>query len=370
MFQEGTIVDSNTYDRLLSEATRKAEERNNLAIHRARNSDEKVETEEIRSSNGSVNEERTAEIQQLSQIMIAEQPTDDEMAQFILAELNLALDRPNIITSLATNTANTQQQQSQLVASNLATQQRPYPPVNQTGLVADHDRPYADYGHLDRQTLAREAQFDLQLPSNEQAIRLNTKSFAITAWSNVSKELVLDEIKRRFGIRSIQYICICEEISDASRQRHLHIQIILKEKVNLKKRFLDQITNTRCNYQVTQNDLAWNEYIKKELNFIEFGDFKSLKARGQTQWPSLATAAASDVPIRSIPAAPAASNHPQALAPRTTRATTVRAQAAARRQQSDETARKAMTLARTSISAAMDFLMEDRPNEFLSRSTW
>jgi hypothetical protein len=24
----------------------------------------------------------------------------------------------------------------------------PYPPINQTGQVAEHDRPYADYGHL------------------------------------------------------------------------------------------------------------------------------------------------------------------------------------------------------------------------------
>jgi hypothetical protein len=50
-------------------------------------------------------------------------------------------------------------------------------------------------------------------------------------------------------------------------------------------------------------------------------------------------------------------------------APSVRARAEQRRQTLDARATQAMTLARTSISAAVDFLMKDRLNEFLSRST-
>ncbi|CAF3855559.1 unnamed protein product, partial [Rotaria sp. Silwood1] len=160
--------------------------------------------------------------------------------------------------------------------------QHPYPPVNQTGLVQDHDRPYADYGHLNRQTIAQECQFNLQVPTttttatlNKPSIRLNAKSFAITSWTNVSKELVMNKIKEEFGIENIQYICIGEEISELNHQRHLHIQIIFKEKIDRRKPFLDDITQTHCNYQVTQNDCAWNEYIKKGGKFMKFHEFKS-----------------------------------------------------------------------------------------------
>ena len=68
--------------------------------------------------------------------------------------------------------------------------------------------------------------------------------------------------------------------------------------------------------------------------------------------------------------AAAATTVTHAVVPVTRMATSVRARAELRRQQLDERATAAMTLARTSISAAMDFLEKDRPNEFLSRSTW
>ena len=127
-----------------------------------------------------------------------------------------------------------------------------------------------------------------------------------------------------------------------------------------RKPFLDEITRTRCNYQVTQNDLAWNEYIKKELNFIEFGQFKSLKARGQTQWPSSSSAAA----------AITTADHPQGSVPRTTRATTVRGQAAEQRQYEEEVVKKAMELAETDIHQAMQFVRREMPIKFFAHSSW
>ena len=101
-----------------------------------------------------------------------------------------------------------------------------------------------------------------------------------------------------------------------NHRRHLHIQIILKEKINKKRRFLDDITQTHCNYQVTQNDRAWNEYIRKEGDYIEFGTFQSVSTRGHKQWPTSSS-----------------SDHDQSRqAATTTTAMTTRAQAGERRQ--------------------------------------
>jgi len=283
-----------------------------------------------------LNQARAIEINNLLQLIQHDRPTDsNEIADLLLDLIGRV---PEMTTMIDTHA---------------------YPPINQTGTVADRDRPYADYGHLDRQTLAREFKFNLQPPSSnqqQQQLRLHTKSFAITSWTNVSKELVMNAIKDEFGIENIQYICIGEEISELNHQRHLHVQIILKEKINKKKRFLDEITETHCNYQVTQYDRAWNEYIRKDGNSIDFGTFQSVSTRGEKQWPPSSSLSATSL---------SSDDHPSRRAITTT-AMTTRAQAEQRRQ----LAKQALDLAETSIHDAMDFIRHSMPEKFLAHSSW
>jgi hypothetical protein len=298
-------------------------------------------------------------------------PLDDDFA-------NLMVQQENDAFETTTNQVQSQPRASSLSSTasssiSNSTTQRPYPPVDQTGQVADHDRPYADYGHLNRQTIAEQSGFNLQPPllsasstataSNQPqpSIRLNTKSFAITSWTNVSKELVMNHIQQEFGIVNIQYICVCEEIGELNHRRHLHIQIILKEKVNKKVRFLDAITQTHCNYQVTGNDLAWNEYIKKDGNYIEFNEFKSTKKLGPKQWPSTNAASATSTPAQA-----------QAVIPRTTKTTTmtVRAQAEERRQHRIAIYKQAVELAKTSVDAAMDLMEREMIEKYVEHNKW
>lgn len=100
----------------------------------------------------------------------------------------------------------------------------------------------------------------------------------------------MNGIKRIFTIEKLQYVCVAQERNTITTNEpfHLHIQIILKEVINKKTWFLDSITRklvslhkisklkripfcfcfmigNHCNYQVTQHDRAWNEYIKKGL---------------------------------------------------------------------------------------------------------
>ena len=139
--------------------------------------------------------------------------------------------------------------------------------------------------------------------------------------------------------------------------------ITLKEKVDRRKPFLDQITCTRCNYQVARNELAWNEYIKKRGDYLEFNEFKSRRTRGQKSWPSNQSSASSAVvssPLTFV-------SKRKTVQPKLT---TVRVQNEARRQSEQETVMKALELAKTSVHQAMDLMRQGSPSKFLSHSSW
>ena len=218
---------------------------------------------------------RQDHLQQLSQRILSQAPRNDPTAEFILSQWNFPPVRNTTTGAVRSIRPDNREGRES--------------PMIQSGVVAEQHRPFAAYGHLDRATLAREFGFDLEQPSvaadQAKPFRINAKSFAITSWTNTAKEAILDEIKQRFGIENVQYICVSEETGELNHQRHVHVQLILKKKVNLKSRFLDEVTGTRCNYQVTRNDLAWNEYIKKDGDYIEFNEFKSTRTRGQKSWP-------------------------------------------------------------------------------------
>lgn len=89
---------------------------------------------------------------------------------------------------------------------------------------------------------------------------------------------VLNDIHRQFHDHRLQYACIASENNADETRCHLHVQIITKVTINKKSWFLDDITGknkffvvflfllflgTHCNYQITNNDKAWIEYIKK-----------------------------------------------------------------------------------------------------------
>jgi hypothetical protein len=328
---------------------------------------------------------REQEMERLSQSSVSQRPGDDNMAEFIINELDLRIANANAMANMDVDEI---VDLEQAPISPVISTQHSYPPIDQTGRIQDYDRPFAEYGHLDRETIAQQCAFNLQpFPNQPPPNRYHAKSFAIISSTNVSKEAVMANIQDQFGINRIQYILIGEDISEFSQQSYLHIQIIFKDRIDRRRPFLDEITGTQCNYQVTDNDLAWNEYIKKGGHFIEYGEFKSIKPQSQREWASLSTTAAaaaalpSQPPVASTPLPPLSVstaarttttiNQQQPLIlPRTTRTTTVRAQAEERRQRDDEIAREALALAERSVDEAMDYIREQKPNKFLHHSKW
>ena len=102
-----------------------------------------------------LNQARTIELDYLSQLIQRDRPTDTNEITDLLFDLIGHVPEPTTVIDIHT-----------------------YPLMNQTGIVADCDRPYADYGHLDRQTLAQEFQFNFQQPSSTNqpsSLRLNAK---------------------------------------------------------------------------------------------------------------------------------------------------------------------------------------------------
>ena len=209
-------------------------------------------------------------------------------------------------------------------------------------------------------------------------MRLNAKSFAITAWTNVPKESVMNYIKHEFGIENIQYICIGEELSELHHRRHLHIQIIFKEKIDRRKLFLDDITETHCNYQVTRNDCAWNEYIKKGDNYTEFNEFKSTKTRGgQKQWPPSSSSHSSlsaSSSSHTLPNIPIHSKITTTITTTYNNNNNTRAEQKQEKQkqkQKEAIARHAFNLAKTNIHDALIFMRDNSiTTDFLRYSNW
>ncbi|CAF2979311.1 unnamed protein product [Rotaria socialis] len=309
-----------------------------------------------------LNYEREYDMQQLFQVIRNTQPMADTFATLMMQQLNLLVDGITEINN--NNHHHCDEIQEQRHTSSLTNFYYPYPPINQTGPIAEHDRPYAEYHHLDRATIAKVFQFQLESTnSDERPFRLESKMFAITSCTNVSKERVKDKIIQLFGIHNIQYICVGEDINEFNHQRYLLIQIIFKKIVYRRKRFLDLITRTLCNYRVTHHACAWNEYIKKVLNFIEYGTFKSTKSCKQKQWSTVLSSSW----LAKLPASTPVVHHQQHM-PKA--ATTTKSDEEERRRYENTIAQQAFKIAETSIDSAIDFIRYSIPMLFLQSSCW
>ena len=297
------------------------------------------------------------DLEVLSQYVSSQMSPDNEFADVAADQLRQIADQQHVIDNATGDCRPNSTEQVPLETANATNTQisRPYPPTNRTGPVDDHDRPFAKYGHLDRATIAEECGFQFQPPSSStKSLDLYAKSFAITAWTNVSTASVLAHIKEEFRISKLQYICVCEEISAVNHQRHIHVQIILKERTRRRRPFLDEITGSPCHYQVTNDDLAWNEYIKKDGNFIEFNTFKSTRTRGPTDWPTM-------------PSDPTMN----ALVPGRSRAATTRiVEAEQRRQENKRLLGEAVLKAEDNVDDAMTYIRTHMIEKFVERGTW
>lgn len=99
--------------------------------------------------------------------------------------------------------------------------------------------------------------------------RIATKDFSLTyPKCDIPKEDLLEHLQKE---KHVQYICIAEE-KHQDQTNHLHAQVIFKRRKDIKRHDYFDFRGSHCNIQATANSEAWNNYIKQDGNFIEFGE--------------------------------------------------------------------------------------------------
>ncbi|CAF3876334.1 unnamed protein product, partial [Rotaria sp. Silwood1] len=148
LFRSGTLFDSNTFERIQSTVYTRQEDTKKI-------NDEMKQVEEDDDDDNDNNNDgknlddiirnaRAQEIERLSQAMIKNRPIhDNEVANDLLYLLNNPTEHKTVsLVSLNDDNIGYQTTTTTMLDNH------PYPPINQTGPIADHDVPYADYGHL------------------------------------------------------------------------------------------------------------------------------------------------------------------------------------------------------------------------------
>lgn len=316
-----------------------------------------------------LSQERQNEIIALARESTSQQPPNDELARSILTQLDI---RPNDTDRTGSRMNFDETNVPENVPSSMSSQHS-YPPMNRTGPIDDHDRPFAAYGHLDRESIARQCNFNLTTTANPSQNRFRAKSYSIAAETDVSKEAAKQFILDEFGENKIQYICTGEEFKQSIGKRLLLIQIIFKNKIDRRKPFLKDLVGDSCNYQVCDDDLAWNEYIKKSGSFEEYNEFKSIRRLNSVGWDSLSTTGSSisgELHVPDTPLQRQLSIENQLPIPSAKRCQTVDVEAEKRAKIDDDITRTALALAEDSVDAAMDYIQEHLPNKFVQNHTW
>jgi hypothetical protein len=147
LFQAGILFDANTYRQILSSVDDQ-QKMHDKEEEQEEDDDNDYDKDNILNKEifdeKALSNERAQEIQCISQVVRDDQPVDDSVANIIIQQLNDILE---------TTINNDDDVQSEFETSSIVSETHPYPPTNQTGPIAAHDRPYADYGHLDKYML-------------------------------------------------------------------------------------------------------------------------------------------------------------------------------------------------------------------------
>lgn len=151
--------------------------------------------------------------------------------------------------------------------------------------------------YVDAIRLAQEYQFNLDIPDEHttpiNALRMKRKSFNMVCQlieyiesANKQNQDILHYIQEEFHGR-LQYACVSSIYDHSSFISNSFIQIILNKSMHKKGYFFRPLTGTyfyendcnlivlfqnhcsiigmRCNYKVTNNDRAWNRFLKKSI---------------------------------------------------------------------------------------------------------
>ncbi|CAF5089870.1 unnamed protein product, partial [Rotaria sp. Silwood1] len=147
IFQAGSLFNLETFERIklnTDERTKKTMIKKEEKTNEDNDNGSKQVSNDISNSTTTTNE-----IERLTQLIIRERPADhNEVADTLLYMIGLVNNPTTTSSMIDVDDMNTDNHQTTSSLSKVIISTQPYIPLNQTGIVAEHDRPYADYGHL------------------------------------------------------------------------------------------------------------------------------------------------------------------------------------------------------------------------------
>ncbi|CAF1440991.1 unnamed protein product [Adineta steineri] len=154
MFQAGSIISPTTFARVETTVCNKI------------NATEQISDDDDENNRDILNETNANDIEYLTQLIIREKPKEHNKVADALMDLLQLVNSPIVTTTASsmmidTNDSNIDQTSEMIISS--TSSDHPYPPINQTGIVTEHDRPYADYGHLNIEAVTEEWQFNVDI---------------------------------------------------------------------------------------------------------------------------------------------------------------------------------------------------------------
>ena len=103
--------------------------------------------------------------------------------------------------------------------------------------------------------------------------RVASKSFSLTypQSNTLNKEELLEHLKKE---KNLKYVCVSEE-QHQDGNKHFHVHLLYDKRKDIKNEKYFDYKERHPNIQATKDNDEWNKYIKKDNDFIEFGQFES-----------------------------------------------------------------------------------------------
>jgi len=102
--------------------------------------------------------------------------------------------------------------------------------------------------------------------------RVASKSFSLTYpnCGDLTKEELFEHLKKE---RNIKYVCVAKELHQ-NGEPHLHAHVVYSKRKDIKNQKYFDFKERHCNIQSTEDDEAWNKYVKEEGDFVEWGEIE------------------------------------------------------------------------------------------------
>ncbi|CAF1612778.1 unnamed protein product [Adineta ricciae] len=154
--------------------------------------------------------------------------------------------------------------------------------ISKNARITEHDRPHSEYGHMSIEDIAHVFKFDLEgkqtnKKRKESNCRMRTQTFSILCHTEMSKNDLMNFIKKEFSMKKLRYVCIGTHLKTDITKHETYIQILLTKQINKCVWFLDKVTGKEITFKdyefVNRNT---SQFIKDPLRQININSINTV----------------------------------------------------------------------------------------------